>query len=66
MAVLDDLEQVATVLGAELRHFPVVDDQDGGLGAQGEQLRVASVGALAVDDEPEALLEAEGLDLGRP
>ena len=36
MAVLDDLEQVAAVLGAELRHPPVVDDQDGGLGDRGE------------------------------
>ena len=45
MAVLDDLEQVAAVLGAELRHPPVVDDQDAGLGERGEQLGIASVGA---------------------
>ena len=45
MAVLDDLEQVAAVLGAELRHPPVVDDQDGGLGDRGEQLGIAPVGA---------------------
>ena len=44
-AVLDDLEQVAAVLGAELRHPPVVDDQDGGLGDRGEQLGIAPVGA---------------------
>ena len=45
MAVLDDFEQVAAVLGAELRHPPVVDDQDAGLGDRGQQLRIASVGA---------------------
>ena len=45
MAVLDDLEQVAPVLGAELGQPPVVDDQDLGLGERGEQLGIASVGA---------------------
>ena len=45
VAVLDDLEQVAAVLGAELGQPPVVDDQDLGLGERGEQLGIASVGA---------------------
>ena len=45
MAVLDDFEQVASVLGAEFRNPPIVDDQDGGLGDRGEQLGIAPVGA---------------------
>ena len=45
MPVLDDLEQVAAVLGAELRHPPVVDDQDAGLGERGQELGVAPIGA---------------------
>ena len=45
MAVLDDLEKVAAVLGAELRHPRVVDNEDAGLGDRGHQLGIASVGA---------------------
>ena len=45
MAVLDDLEQVTTILGAELGEAEVIDDQDLGLGERGQQLGVGSVGA---------------------
>ena len=45
MPVLDDFEQVAAVLGAELGHPPVVDDQDAGLGDRGQQFGIATVGA---------------------
>ena len=45
IAVLDDLEQVASVLGVELRQAPVVDDEDLGFGDGGEELGIASVGA---------------------
>ena len=36
IAVFGNLEQVATVLGAELGEAEVVDDQDLGLGERGE------------------------------
>ena len=49
VAVLDDLEQVAAVLGAQRCEAPVVEDQDVGLGEAGEQLGVAPVGAADVE-----------------
>jgi len=45
MSVLDDLEQVAAILGTEFGEAEVVDDQDLGLGERGQQLRVGSIGA---------------------
>ena len=45
VAVLEELEQVVTVLRAEGGQPPVVDHEDVGLGERLEQLRVASVGS---------------------
>lgn len=45
ISAFDALDQITSVTGAELGQVEVVDYQDAGLGEQGEELRVAPIGA---------------------
>ncbi len=42
--ILDDLEEIAALVGSHGRDRPVVEDQEPNLGERGEQSRVATVG----------------------